>query len=69
MGGGHGDVGGGLFDASTGKSVWRGTAKKTLDDEGSRDLKKQAKKVEKTITKAIDKMFKQFPASQSSEKR
>jgi Domain of unknown function (DUF4136) len=59
----------GLFDASTGKSVWRGTAKQTLDDEGSRDLKKQAKKVEKPIRKAIEKMFKKFPAVQPAEKR
>jgi hypothetical protein len=53
----------GLFDSSTGKIVWRGTAKEPLDDRGGIDLVKQARKVEKPIRKSIEKMFKKFPAS------
>ena len=53
----------GLFDSTTGKVVWRATAKEMLDDAGSNDLIKQAKKVEKPIRKSIEKMFKKFPAS------
>jgi hypothetical protein len=52
-----------LFDASTGKAVWRGAAKEPLEDASARDLQKQAKKVEKPIRKSIEKMFKKFPAS------
>ncbi|MCM3871859.1 MAG: DUF4136 domain-containing protein [Pyrinomonadaceae bacterium] len=50
-----------VFDTSSNNSLWRAVAKDTLSSGPSGDMLKDAKKVEKTVKKAVTKMFKQFP--------
>ena len=50
-----------LLDAKSKDGVWRATASDTLRHGPSGDKVKDAKSVEKTIRKAVEKMFKQFP--------
>jgi hypothetical protein len=57
-----------LSDASTKKTVWSATAKDTLSSGNSTDFDKQAKQAEKTIRKAVEKMFRKFPVSRVSGK-
>jgi hypothetical protein len=57
-----------LIDAAAQKPVWRATAKDTLGSGNSNDFDKQAKQAEKTIRKAVEKMFKKFPISRNSGK-
>jgi hypothetical protein len=44
-----------LYDAKTQTLVWRGIAQDTLSDKGDKN--------QKTVSKAVDKMFKQWPKS------
>ena len=50
-----------ITDTKTKNSLWRGTATDTLKNGPTGDMAKDAKTVEKPITKAVEKMFKQFP--------
>ena len=50
-----------LLDAKTKEGVWRATASDTLKQGPSGDKVKDAKSVEKTVKKAVEKMFKQYP--------
>jgi Domain of unknown function (DUF4136) len=50
-----------ISDATTKNGVWRGTATHTLENGPTGDRTRDAKTVEKPITKAVQKMFKQFP--------
>jgi hypothetical protein len=50
-----------ISDTKTKSNLWRGTAIHTLDEGPSGDMSKDAKRVEKVIRKAVDKMFKQYP--------
>jgi hypothetical protein len=51
-----------ITDAVTKNSVWRGTATHTLSSGPSGSAAKDAKSVEKPIRKAVEKMFKKYPA-------
>ncbi|HKP39133.1 MAG TPA: DUF4136 domain-containing protein [Pyrinomonadaceae bacterium] len=53
-----------IADARTKATVWRGTATQTLKEAPSGNFSKDAKTAEKSIRKAVDKMFKKFPARQ-----
>jgi hypothetical protein len=44
-----------LFDASTKKLIWRGSASDTLSDKSDKNIK--------TLDKAVQKMFDRFPPS------
>lgn len=57
-----------MADARTKTTVWRGTATQTLKDPPSGNLAKDAERAEKTIRKAVDKIFKKFPVRQSGER-
>ena len=50
-----------ISDTQTKNEVWRGTASDTLKQGPSGNKVKDAKSVEKTIKKAVEKMFKQYP--------
>lgn len=50
-----------ISDSKTKNEVWRGTASDTLKQGPSGNKVEDAKSVEKTIRKAVEKMFKQFP--------
>lgn len=50
-----------IADARTKESVWRAQATDTLKQGPTGDMAKDAKSVDKTIRKAVEKMFKQFP--------
>lgn len=53
-----------IADARTTATVWRGTATQTLKEAPSGNSAKDAERAEKSIRKAVDKMFKKFPARQ-----
>ena len=50
-----------MLDTKTKSSVWRGQATQTLDRGPTGDKVRDAKTVEKPISNAVKKMFKQFP--------
>jgi uncharacterized protein DUF4136 len=50
-----------LVDAATQNSVWRATAKQTLENGPTGNPAKDAQTVQKPIRKAVAKMFKHFP--------
>jgi len=50
-----------LIESKTTNSVWRGSATDTLKQGPSGNVVKDAKSVQKTIDKAVEKMFKQYP--------
>lgn len=50
-----------IADAKTTNGVWRGTASDTLKNPPSGNKAKDAKNAEKSIKKAVAKMFKQYP--------
>src|SRR5690349_5733742 len=50
-----------MTDARTKNGIWRGVASHTLENGPSGDRVRDAKQVEKPISKAVQKMFKQFP--------
>lgn len=50
-----------IADTKTTNGVWRGTASDTLKHPPSGNKAKDAKNAEKSIRKAVEKMFKQFP--------
>ena len=50
-----------ISDARTKNGVWRGTATHTLENGPTGDRARDAKTVEKPISKAVEKMFKKFP--------
>jgi hypothetical protein len=50
-----------ISDSKTKNEVWRGTASDTLKQGPSGNKVEDAKSVEKTIRKAVEKMFKQYP--------
>jgi Domain of unknown function (DUF4136) len=50
-----------ITDAKTKNGVWRAKATDTLEHGPSGSAAKDAKSVEKKITKAVDKMFKKYP--------
>ena len=52
-----------LLDAKLNRSVWRGTIKEVLSQAPSADAAADARRVEKTVTKGIAKMFKKYPVS------
>jgi Domain of unknown function (DUF4136) len=52
-----------LVETKNNKSVFRGVAKETLNNSATADAAADAKKVEKLIKKAVNKMFKQYPGS------
>jgi hypothetical protein len=52
-----------MSDAKTRNGVWRGIASHTLENGPTGDRVRDAKQVEKPITKAVQKMFKKFPPS------
>ncbi len=59
-----------LSDDSTRNLLWRGTAKTMLDKRSSNEsamkaLEEDAKKAEKKIRKAVEKMFKQYPSARA----
>lgn len=49
-----------LFDKKSDRMIWRGAAKDTLDPPTGNDAK-DAQRAEKTVKKAVEKMFKKFP--------
>lgn len=53
-----------IADARTKATVWRGTATQTLNEVPSGNLAQDAERAGKSIRKAVDKMFKKFPARQ-----
>jgi hypothetical protein len=60
-----------LSDPSTSNPLWRGTAKATLDKRSSNEsamkaIAEDAKKADKKIKKAVEKMFKQYPPVRSA---
>jgi hypothetical protein len=55
-----------LVDRKKDMSVFRGVAKETLNRSTSADVAADAKSVEKLIKKAVNKMFKKYPAQKSS---
>jgi hypothetical protein len=50
-----------VFETNSNNSLWRALARDTLSNGPSNDMVKDAKRVEKTVKKAVTKMFKQFP--------
>jgi len=50
-----------VFERSTNNSLWRALAKDSLSHPPSNDMVTDAKRVQKTVKKAVTKMFKQFP--------
>jgi hypothetical protein len=50
-----------ISDAKSNDGLWRGTATDTLKHGPTADKVKDAKSVEKTIKKAVEKMFKKYP--------
>ena len=54
-----------MSDAKTKNGIWRGVATHTLENGPTGDRVRDAKQVEKPITKAVQKMFKQFPPGKS----
>jgi hypothetical protein len=61
-----------LSDPSTSNPLWRGTAKATLDKRSRNEnamnaMAEDAKKAEKKVRKAVEKMFKQYPSARSVE--
>ena len=50
-----------ISDAKTKNALWRGTATQTLEHGPTGDHVRDARTVEKPITKAVEKMFKKFP--------
>ena len=52
-----------LIDTKNNNSVFRGVARETLNHSATADPAADAKKVEKLIKKAVNKMFKQYPGS------
>lgn len=52
-----------VFETSSNNSLWRAVAKDTLSSAPSNDMLKDAKRVEKTVKKAVTKMFKKFPSA------
>jgi len=60
-----------LSDDSAKNLLWRGTAKTMLDKRSSNEsamkaLEEDAKKAEKKIRKAVEKMFKQYPSARAA---
>lgn len=60
-----------LSDASAKNLLWRGTAKTMLDKRSSNEsamkaIEEDAKKAEKKIRKAVEKMFKQYPSARAA---
>lgn len=55
-----------ISDAKTKNGVWRGTASHTLENGPTGDRVRDAKQVEKPISKAVQKMFKKFPPATKS---
>ncbi len=53
-----------ISDATTKTTVWRGLATQTLKEAPTGNLARDAKTAEKSIRKAVEKMFKKFPAPQ-----
>ena len=53
-----------IADARTKATVWRGTASQTLKEAPSGNSVKDAERAEKSIRKAVEKMFKKYPARQ-----
>ncbi|HEY5837476.1 MAG TPA: DUF4136 domain-containing protein [Pyrinomonadaceae bacterium] len=51
-----------IADARTKATVWRGTATQTIKETPSGNMAQDAKNAEKSIRKAVEKMFKKFPA-------
>ena len=54
-----------VMETSSKNFVWRGLASETLNHAPSNDMQKDAKRVEKTVKKAVTKMFKQFPRARA----
>jgi Domain of unknown function (DUF4136) len=54
-----------VFERSSNNSLWRALAKDSLSHGPSNDMVQDAKRVQKTVKKAVTKMFKQFPRSAS----
>jgi hypothetical protein len=50
-----------ISDTKTKNGVWRGTASDTLNHAPSGNKAQDAKNAEKSIKKAVEKMFKKFP--------
>jgi len=50
-----------VFERSSNNSLWRALAKDSLSHPPSNDMVQDAKRVEKTVKKAVTKMFKKFP--------
>lgn len=60
-----------LFDASGKSLLWRGTARTKLDERSKQRspldaMTEDARKVEKKVKKAVEKMFKQYPAGRAA---
>ena len=55
-----------ISDARSRSGVWRGTATHTLEQGPTGDSAKDAKRAEKPIRKAVEKMFKQFPVPKNN---
>jgi hypothetical protein len=56
-----------IFDRGGQNIIWRGRAEKSLSEAPSGDLKKDASRIEKTVTNAIVKMFKKYPLAKPSQ--
>jgi hypothetical protein len=54
-----------LLETDKNHSIWRGVAKKTLNESASGDLVKDAKSVEGVVKKAVEKMFAKYPVKKS----
>jgi hypothetical protein len=50
-----------MAEAGSGKLVWHGTASDTLKYEPTTDINKDAKRAEKQVKKAVEKLMKKFP--------
>lgn len=52
-----------MADATSKHLVWHGRASDTLRDEPTSDMNKDARRVEKQVKKAVEKLMKRFPPS------
>jgi len=50
-----------LFDSASNRMIWRGAARETLSQGPTNNAAADAKRVEKPVKKAVEKMFKKFP--------
>ena len=55
-----------FMDPKSKNLIWQGRATSSLPSAPSNDMQKDAKKAEKTVKKAVEKLFKKYPVSPTS---